>query len=241
MRRRIWWLISSLSTAHWLWTVGSGLIAPVVGASLRLSWPWLVMGGVGVACLVGSVIVGYRHRTLPWIRFAWIGTTSFQVPKFETYIPAGGGSPRQRTRRFVMQSADVGVSNDPPGRSSTAVLSDAVIRLAYYKVGEQRPSVEAEGAWGQPPQTTERIDILPNGQIVRFAVALKHTGETDTYAASRDLWTSRDVRMPSQKLRQEFRVKVTISGVGLPKTRGAWFLVTNPETQAPLQIQLDPE
>lgn len=236
--RRLWGLIGALSTGHWLLTVGVPFVAVVLAGASALSWPWLVVLAVGVFLAVLGGLLAFYDVSTPWVRLRRLERTTFAIPREDEMIDNVVGVRHTVVRQFSMMAAEVGVANNPVFHREACRLNDATIWLSYFAPSDlESPLLEVPGSWGREPRDFQpRITLPPNNEVFHFAVAFKHEGEANWYAASAALWRHRDVRLPSHELPAAFIVRVALRGTGMRRDE-AWILEVR-ETEDPSELPI---
>lgn len=129
------------------------------------------------------------------------------------------------------------VKNDPPGRSQDAEITDAVVDLGFFPVGENTAEKECDGRWSDNPYPKlgdSSDDVLrrrlpATGEWQGIDVAIKHKGDSYFYAGSNWLavrefgWRHEQYKLSGKS----YRVSVTIRGHRVPDVT-RWFRLENP-------------
>ncbi|MEX0833598.1 MAG: hypothetical protein WD276_06980 [Actinomycetota bacterium] len=163
----------------------------------------------------------------------WGGWTSVESRE-EVLDPATGFSfSRRRATEKTLEVIGVRVKNDPPGHPRGAVVEDAVVKLEFFSRGA--PFLETEGRWTDNPQLIDldrsenlavvaRRTLPPNGESHRMDIAVKDEADQRWWAAGLGLWQSSKAEDPSLELPEDnYTVRITISGSGLPEDKSSWF------------------
>ena len=138
------------------------------------------------------------------------------------------------------------VKNDPPGHAQDADVTDAVVALGYFPVGENTAEKECDGRWtdnpypelGQSRDAVLRRRLPATGEWQDIDVALKHKGEPHFYAGSNDLairpfgWKHEQYKLSGRS----YRVLVTIRGHGLASPVTHWYRLENPPGDDTLRL-----